>query len=46
MADKQIVKNDEVCVVCGQPLPTESGRLICKECEKESNDSRTKNSMA
>ena len=38
MNDERIVKSDEVCAVCGEPLPTESGRIICKECEEKAND--------
>lgn len=32
MGDK-IVKSENVCACCGKELPTESGRIICKECE-------------
>jgi hypothetical protein len=29
---KKLIRS-EVCVACGNPLPTESSRMICKECE-------------
>lgn len=28
------INGDKICVVCGDLLPTESGRMICKECEE------------
>lgn len=32
----------EVCVACGNPLMTESNRMICKECEEKANESNSK----
>lgn len=32
------VKHENVCAVCGAELPTESGRVICKECEEKANE--------
>jgi hypothetical protein len=32
----------EVCVVCGNPLMTESNRMICKECEEKLYESNSK----
>ena len=39
----QLVKGEDICAVCGNPLPTESGRIICKECEEKANDTWRKN---
>jgi predicted amidophosphoribosyltransferase len=30
---ERFVDGNEICVACGKPLPTESNRMICKECE-------------
>lgn len=30
-----------LCVVCGAELPTESNRMICKECEEKTNESKS-----
>ena len=40
MSEEKIVKSDEICATCGKPLSTESGRIICEECEEKANDSR------
>lgn len=32
----------DVCVACGKPMPTESNRMICKECEEKANESNSK----
>lgn len=37
MRDEITIKCDEVCAVCGARLPTESGRVICKDCELKDN---------
>ena len=29
-----------LCVMCGAELPTESNRMICKECEEKANESK------
>lgn len=42
--EKHFVKSEEICAVCGKELQTESGRIICKECEGNANDSRRENS--
>lgn len=34
------MENDRVCVSCGAELPTESNRMICKECEEKANESK------
>lgn len=38
MGEERIVKSEEICAVCGRELPTESGRIICEECEEKAND--------
>lgn len=38
----EILVSAEVCVACGNPLPTESNRMICKECEVKANESTCK----
>lgn len=40
MGEERIVKSEDICAVCGKELPTESGRIICEECEGKSNDGR------
>lgn len=39
---ERLIVTSEVCVVCGNPLPTESSRMICKECEDKANESNSK----
>jgi predicted amidophosphoribosyltransferase len=31
----QMINASEICSVCGKELPTESNRIICKECEQK-----------
>ena len=41
---EMLIATTEICVACGNPLPTESTRMICKECEerlKNESDSKT-----
>lgn len=41
MRSDKVVKHENVCAVCGAELPTESGRVICKECEEKANESKS-----
>lgn len=42
--ERHLVKSEEICAVCGKELQTESGRIICKECEENANDGGRANS--
>lgn len=40
MNNNRQVKSENICAVCGAELPTESNRMICKECEEKANESK------